>query len=203
MSFGTKGPASPSTLYQESAGDLGTATSRHRLRASASTKPSSQRGPKCAWTLAIRNRKRKSWWHRSDQCSEGSSGVSANWPTCIKMVLIPTVAVVVVVALVAGAGQLLYKLAGTGCAAEAVPAGTDVNIRFQSGQYYFRWSFFNGSAMSQAEVQSFWTIMGGSLAAMTFDTSNESGGRPVIGLYGHQRASRWQSSTSRSCARKR
>lgn len=35
--------------------------------------------------------------------------------------------------------------------------------------------FFNGSAMSQAEVQSFLDTQGGSLAAMTFDTSNESG----------------------------
>ena len=98
----------------------------------------------------------------------------ANWPTRIKMVLIPTVAVVVVVALVAGLVRFTNWRAQVR-AAEAAQLELTRTYDFNPGNIISDGQFFNGSAMSQAEVQSFLDTQGGSLAAMTFDTSNESG----------------------------
>ncbi|NMM92925.1 hemagglutinin [Bifidobacterium oedipodis] len=46
---------------------------------------------------------------------------------------------------------------------------------FNPGNIISDGQFFNGSAMSQAEVQAFLQSQGGALASMTFDTSDESG----------------------------
>lgn len=90
------------------------------------------------------------------------------------MVLIPTVAVVVVVALVAGLVRFTNWRAQVR-AAEAAQLELTRTYDFNPGNIISDGQFFNGSAMSQAEVQSFLDTQGGSLAAMTFDTSNESG----------------------------
>lgn len=90
------------------------------------------------------------------------------------MVLIPTVAVVVVVALVAGLVRFTNWRAQVR-AAEAAQLELTRTYDFNPGNIISDGQFFNGSAMSQAEVQSFLDAQGGSLAAMTFDTSNESG----------------------------
>ena len=90
------------------------------------------------------------------------------------MGLIPTVAVVVVVALVAGLVRFTNWRAQVR-AAEAAQLELTRTYDFNPGNIISDGQFFNGSAMSQAEVQSFLDTQGGSLAAMTFDTSNESG----------------------------
>ena len=84
--------------YQESAGVTGRQTSRQATR-QRTRKPSSQRG-QVRGRLGNRNRKRNRRHGPINALKR--SWRKANWPTRIKMVLIPTVAVVVVVALVAG-----------------------------------------------------------------------------------------------------
>ena len=148
----------------------GRQTSRQATR-QRTRKPSSQRG-QVRGRLGNRNRKRNRRHGPINALKR--SWRKANWPTRIKMVLIPTVAVVVVVALVAGLVRFTNWRAQVR-AAEAAQLELTRTYDFNPGNIISDGQFFNGSAMSQAEVQSFLDTQGGSLAAMTFDTSNESG----------------------------
>ena len=148
----------------------GRQTSRQATR-QRTRKPSSQRG-QVRGCLGNRNRKRNRRHGPINALKR--SWRKANWPTRIKMVLIPTVAVVVVVALVAGLVRFTNWRAQVR-AAEAAQLELTRTYDFNPGNIISDGQFFNGSAMSQAEVQSFLDTQGGSLAAMTFDTSNESG----------------------------
>lgn len=148
----------------------GQQTSRQATR-QRTRKPSSQRG-QVRGRLGNRNRKRNRRHGPINALKR--SWRKANWPTRIKMVLIPTVAVVVVVALVAGLVRFTNWRAQVR-AAEAAQLELTRTYDFNPGNIISDGQFFNGSAMSQAEVQSFLDTQGGSLAAMTFDTSNESG----------------------------
>lgn len=148
----------------------GRQTSRQATR-QRTRKPSSQRG-QVRGRLGNRNRKRNRRHGPINALKR--SWRKANWPTRIKMVLIPTVAVVVVAALVAGLVRFTNWRAQVR-AAEAAQLELTRTYDFNPGNIISDGQFFNGSAMSQAEVQSFLDTQGGSLAAMTFDTSNESG----------------------------
>lgn len=148
----------------------GRQTSRQATR-QRTRKPSSQRG-QVRGCLGNRNRKRNRRHGPINALKR--SWRKANWPTRIKMVLIPTVAVVVVVALVAGLVRFTNWRAQVR-AAEAAQLELTRTYDFNPGNIISDGQFFNGSAMSQAEVQSFLDTQGGSLAAMTFDTSNKSG----------------------------
>nr|WP_258186279.1 hemagglutinin [Bifidobacterium sp. UTBIF-78] len=98
----------------------------------------------------------------------------ANWRTRLRMVLIPAVTVIAVVALVIAAVRFV-RWRGAVIAAEKAQLEMAKTYGFNPGNIISDGQFFNGSAMSEAEVQSFLDAQGGSLATMTFDTASESG----------------------------
>ena len=123
----------------------GRQTSRQATR-QRTRKPSSQRG-QVRGRLGNRNRKRNRRHGPINALKR--SWRKANWPTRIKMVLIPTVAVVVVVALVAGLVRFTNWRAQVR-AAEAAQLELTRPYDFNPGNIISDGQFFNGSAMSQA-----------------------------------------------------
>lgn len=90
------------------------------------------------------------------------------------MALTGAVAIVVVMALVMGLVRFT-QWRGEVRAAERAQLTMQADYDFNPGDIISDAQFFNGSAMSQAEVQAFLEEQGGALASMTFDTTDESG----------------------------
>lgn len=90
------------------------------------------------------------------------------------MACVPLVTLAVVVALVISLIRFMNWRAEVK-EAEAAQAKLVQAYDFDPGNIISDKQFFNGTAMSEDEVQSFLTEQGGSLASMTFDTSDESG----------------------------
>lgn len=90
------------------------------------------------------------------------------------MALTGAVAVIVVMALVMGLVRFAQWRSEVR-AAERAQLTMQADYDFNPGDIISDAQFFNGSAMSQAEVQAFLEEQGGALASMTFATENESG----------------------------
>nr|WP_241519699.1 hemagglutinin [Bifidobacterium callitrichidarum] len=129
---------------------------------------------KAAKTSPSRNRRRTSGTRRRKAGPLKRAWRRANWFGKLKMVLIPTVAIIVIVALIIAAVRFV-RWRGAVIAAEKAQLELAQTYDFNPGDIISDGQFFNGSAMSAAEVQSFLDQQGGSLASMTFDTTNESG----------------------------
>ena len=96
------------------------------------------------------------------------------WWAKLRAMVTLIVAIVAVVALVVGCVRFVnwrHEVRR----AEAAQLALAQDYDFNPGNIITDKEFFNGSAMSRAEVQSFLDSQGGALAGMAFDTGDESG----------------------------